>query len=211
MPRRPRARATTRRPCSVGWVDGEALVLHREGLADNPTGSFDLCRVGEALAALDRHEEALGYLSRALQRHERALRADTAALFSRLAVVEDLGRVCKSLAILGRQDAPAACSRTAAFADRIVVEPSHAFPRAFLAAAWTNMGHAYDTLAARHSASEADRRDYRFAAAERYRRSHEIWRDLKARGLVSPVDTALVTTSARDLAHAERLVMAADK
>ena len=41
----------------------EALVLHREGLADNPTGSFDLCRVGEALAALGRHEEALGYLT----------------------------------------------------------------------------------------------------------------------------------------------------
>jgi hypothetical protein len=129
----------------------------------------------------------------------------------RLAIVEDLGRVCKSLAILGRQDAPAACSRTAAFADRIVVEPSHAFPRAFLAAAWTAMGRAYDTLAARHSTPGADRRDYRFAAVERYRRSHEIWRDLKARGLVSPVDTALVTASARDLAHAERLVMAADK
>ena len=188
-----------------------ALVLHREGLADNPTSSFHLCRVGEALAALGRHEEALGYLTKALQRHERDLRADTANLFTRLAVVEDLGRVCKSLAILGRQDAPAACSRTAAFADRIVVEPSHAFPRAFLAAAWTNMGHAYDTLAARHSTPGADRRDYRFAAVERYRRSHEIWRDLKARGLVSPVDTALVTVSARDLAHAERLVMAADK
>ena len=73
------------------------------------------------------------------------------------------------------------------------------------------MGHAYDTLAARHGTPGADRRDYRFAAVERYRRSHEIWRDLKARGLVSPVDTALVTVSARDLAHAERLVMAADK
>ena len=189
----------------------ESLALHREGLVDNPAGSFDLCRVGEALAALGRHEEALGYLSRALQRHERELRADTAGLVRRLAIVEDLGRVCKSLAILGRPDAPAACSRTTAFADRIVVEPSHAFPRAFLAAAWTDMGHAYDTLAARHSTSGADRRDYRFAAVERYRRSHEIWRDLKARGLVSPVDTALVTVSARDLAHAERLVMAADK
>jgi tetratricopeptide (TPR) repeat protein/tRNA A-37 threonylcarbamoyl transferase component Bud32 len=189
----------------------EALVLHREGLADNPTGSFDLCRVGEALAALGRHEEALGYFTKALQRHERDLRADTANLFSRLAVVEDLGRVCKSLAILGREDAPAACRRTATFADRIVVEPSHAFPRAFLAAAWSDMGHAYDTLAARRTTSVADRRDYRYAAVERYHRSHEIWSDLEARGLVSPVDTGLVTASARDLAHAERVVMAADK
>ena len=100
-----------------------------------------MCRVGEALAALGRHEEALGYLRTALRRHERELRADTANLFNRLAIVEDLGRVCKSLAILGREDAPAACRRSTTFADRIVVEPGHAFPRAFLAAAWTCLRH----------------------------------------------------------------------
>jgi len=188
----------------------EALALHRENAAENPAGSF-ICRVGEALAALGRHDEALPYFTTALERHERELRADTSNLFHRLAIVEDLGRVCKSMAMLGRQDAPAACRRSTSFADRIVVEPSHAFPRAFLAAAWTEMGHAYDTLAGRHSASEADRRDYRFAAVDRYRRSHEIWKDLKALGLVSPVDTGLVTASARDLAHAEQLVIAADK
>ncbi|HEY9507408.1 MAG TPA: hypothetical protein VIQ27_15670, partial [Gemmatimonadales bacterium] len=96
-------------------------------------------------------------------------------------------------------------------ADRLVVEPTHAFPRAFLAAASTEMGRGYDTLAARHNTPEADRRDYRFAAVERYRRSHEIWQDLRARGLVSPVDTGLVTASARNLARAQRLVMAADR
>ena len=189
----------------------EALAIHREGLAQDSNSVFGRCRVGEALAALGRHEEALGDLRIALQRHERDLRADTANLFNRLAVVEDLGRVCKSLAILGRPDAPATCRRSTAFSDRIVVQPSHAFPRAFLAAAWTEMGRAYDTMAARHNISESDRRDYRFAAVERYRRSHEIWKDLSGRGLVSPVDTGLVTASARDLAHAERVVMAADQ
>jgi hypothetical protein len=73
------------------------------------------------------------------------------------------------------------------------------------------MGRAYDTLAAGHSTPGADRRDYRIAAVDRYRRSHEIWGDLNARGLVSPVDTALVTASARDLARAERVVVAADR
>jgi eukaryotic-like serine/threonine-protein kinase len=188
----------------------ESLVIHRAGLGED-SSAFGMCRVGEALAALGRHGEALGYLRTALERHERELRADTSNLFLRLAVVEDLGRVCKSLAMLGRQDAPAACRRSSAFADRIEVEPSHAFPRAFLAAAWTAMGGAYDTLAARHATPEADRRDYRLAAVERYRKSHEIWEDLNARGLVSPVDTGLVTASARDLAHAQRLVMDADK
>jgi hypothetical protein len=92
-----------------------------------------------------------------------------------------------------------------------VVEPSHAFPRAFLAAIWTGLGRAYDTLAGAPGASAADRRDYRFAAVERYQKSHEIWMDLKTRGLVSPVDTGLVSASAQNLANAERVVMAADK
>ena len=48
------------------------------------------------------------------------------------------------------------------------------------------------------------------AAVERYRRSHEIWTDLNARGLVSPVDTGLVSAADRDLANAQRVVMAAD-
>ncbi|HEY7504284.1 MAG TPA: protein kinase [Gemmatimonadales bacterium] len=188
----------------------EALVLHRENESENPRGSF-VCRVGEALAALGRHQEAIPYFITALERHERELRADTSNLFHRLAIIEDLGRVCRSSAILGRADAAAVCRRTGTFGDRIVVEASHVFPRAIIATAWTDMGRAYDTLAGRHSIPEADRRNYRFAAVERYRKSHEIWKDLETRGLVSPVDTGLVTASARDLAQAQRLVMAADK
>jgi eukaryotic-like serine/threonine-protein kinase len=184
----------------------ESLALHREGLAEDSTSSFNLCRVGEALAALGLHEEALGYLRRALRRHEQELRADTGSLFTRLAVVEDLGRVCKTVASLGRPDAPAACARTTAFAEGITVEPSHAFPRAFLAAAWSDVGEAYETMAGRPAAAAADRRNYRLAARERHSRSHEIWSDLKARGLVSPVDTGRVSAAARALARAERLV-----
>ena len=189
----------------------EALALHREGLAGDSTGSFILCRIGEALGALGRDEEALGYLRRALSRHERELRADTASLFSRLAVVEDLARVCKVLARLGRPDAPATCARTTAFAEAIQVEPEHAFPRAFLAAAWTQMGEAYEHIADRRETAAADRRRFRQAALETHRRSHRIWSDLSARGLVSPVDTGRVSTAARDAARAERLVVAMEE
>jgi tetratricopeptide (TPR) repeat protein len=189
----------------------ESLALHREGLAEDSTSSFALCRVGEALGALGRHEEALGYLSRALRKHQQELRADTVSLFSRLAVVEDMGRICKTLATLSRPDAPAACAKTTAFATAIAVEPGHAFPRAFLAAAWSDLGNAYETLAARPTASEADRRDYRLAAMERHRTSHEIWSDLSARGLVSPVDTGRVSAAARALARSKRLMAMADR
>ena len=185
----------------------EALTLHRESLAEeDSSATFSLCRVGEALAALGRHDEALGYLNQALRKHERELRADTANLFSRLAVVEDLGRICKSLASLGRPDAPAACGRTTTFATAIAVEPGHAFPRAFLAAAWSDVGAAYESLARQAGISPAMRREYRLAARDRHRRSHEIWADLSDRGLVSPVDTARVSAAERALADAQRLV-----
>ncbi len=131
----------------------ESLALHREGLAEDSTGSFNRCRVGEALAALGRHEEALGYLRSALQKHRKELRVDTASLFSRLAVLEDQGRICKSLASLGRPDAAAECGNTTAFAQAISVEPDHAFPRAFIAAAWTDMGDAYETLSRQDAAA----------------------------------------------------------
>jgi hypothetical protein len=182
----------------------EALVLHRESFAEDTTGSFQ-CQLGEALAALGRHEEALGYFTRAVRGHQRELRADTASLFNRLAVVEDLGRICKTLAVLGRPDASAACARATAFAEAISVEPSHAWPRAFLAATGTDVGTAYETLAGRPATSAADRREYRLAARKQHRKSHEIWSDLSARGLVSPVDTGRVSAAARALARAERL------
>lgn len=83
------------------------------------------------------------------------------------------------------------------------MEPDHAFPRAFLAAAWSAVGEAYETLAGGGATAPADRRGYRLAARERHRRSHEIWSDLAARGLVSPVDTGLVTAAARCQTRAE--------
>jgi eukaryotic-like serine/threonine-protein kinase len=193
----------------LGWWE-ESLAIHLERLAQD-TGPFSYCRVGEALAALGRHREALGYLQRALRKHDQELRADTADLFKRLAVLEDRGRICKSLAKLRSPDAPAACTGATGFAEGITVDPTHAFPRAFLAAAWTDMGEAYETLARDVDASSGERRNFRLAAVERHRRSREIWLDLNTRGLVSPVDTGRVSAAERALAHAQGLMAVKDQ
>ena len=50
---------------------------------------------------------------------------------------------------LGRPEAAAACGQATKFVAAIAVEPEYAFPRAFMAAAWTNVGDAYETMAAR--------------------------------------------------------------
>jgi tetratricopeptide (TPR) repeat protein len=186
----------------------EALALYRENLAENPEGSFIICRVGEALGHLGRHEDALTHFRRALRKHQQELRADTVNLIRKLAVLEDQARICETLAILGRPDGPGACGETARFAAAIAVEPDHAFPRAFIAAAWTDLGQGYEAMGAWRAVQAEDRRAYRARALDMRRRSREIWADLKARGLVSPVDTALVTESERAVARAEVLARA---
>jgi tetratricopeptide (TPR) repeat protein len=186
----------------------EALAMHREALARDPGSAF-ICRIGEALSHLGRHQEALGYYREALRRHHTQLRADTANLLRRLAVAEDDGRVCKTLAILGRDDAAAACRETSRSIGAISVEPEHAFPRAFLAAVWTTLGEAYETMAARATGSPGERQGYRAAALTMHRRSLEIWTDLQARDAVSPVDTARVGAARLAVVRLEHVLAAA--
>ena len=183
----------------------EALSLHQENLAQDSIGSFLICRVGEALDHLGRHDEALSHFRRALTRHHRELQADTASLTSKLGILEDEGRICKTLASLGRADAPAACVQASRSARGITVDSSYAFPRAFIAAAFTDVGDAYEIMAGRPRAEAADRRDWLAAALDVRQRSREIWADLTARKLVSPVDTVRVSASERALARTEQL------
>ena len=62
-------------------------------------------------------------MGRALRKHAQELRADTANLFIRLAIVEDTTRVCQVLTTLGSAEAPSACTGASRFADRIAAEP----------------------------------------------------------------------------------------
>ena len=184
----------------------EALALHRQNFAADSTGGF-VCRIGEALVELGRHEEGLGYFRRALTVHLKDLRTDTVNLFRKLAVLEDEARICKTLARLERPDAPDNCRRATSFMDAIEVEPEHAFPRAFMAAAWTNLGDAYAIMGTvmGPAAPPADRRSYRAAALEMHARSLATWTDLEARKLVSPVDTGRITAARRAVANAKAL------
>ncbi len=180
----------------------EALTLQREIVDRYPKTAF-VCRIGEALGHLGRHAEALGYYRLALERHHAELRADTANLLRRLSVAEDDGRVCKTLATLGRPDAPTACGQASQSIAKIIVDSNYAFPRALLASVWTDLGQGYETLAGRRVPSAPERGDYRTAALAMHRRSLEIWTDLEARGVLSPVDTPRVSAAHRAVLRTE--------
>jgi len=181
----------------------EALGVFQKIVAAAPNSGMNQFRVGEALGRLGRHREALEYFRRGLRFHTEDLRRDPTNLLPRLAIAGDQGWICKSLAALASAEAPAACAATAAFVDSTRVEPDHAFPRAYFAAIWFDLGEAYDTLAARGAMPAAARRADQEAALAMYRRSSEIWSDLAARRLVSPTDTVRVGAAARAVARAE--------
>jgi eukaryotic-like serine/threonine-protein kinase len=189
----------------LGRMDrwAEALERFRLFLAEDSTSGLNHFRVGEALAHLRRREEALGHFREALRIHAKELRADSANLFKRLAFAQAQSEVCQMLAGLARSNAGATCAGTASFITATPVEPTHAFPRAFFAALWSDLGEAYDTLAVRRMTPAADSRNYRMAARDMYRRSAEIWSDLKARGLVSPTDTGRLGAAERAVARSE--------
>ena len=181
----------------------ESLEIFQPALAVDPNSGLLQFWVGEVLGQLGRHREALEHFRRALRFNLQDLRADSGSLFPRLAVAGDHGWICKSLAALASPLAPAACVETASFIEATPVEADHAFPRAFFAAIWFDLGEAYDTLAARASTPAAERSAHRSAALRMYRRSSEIWTDLTARKLVSPTDTFRVTAAARAVQRAE--------
>jgi hypothetical protein len=97
----------------------------------------------------------------------------------------------------GRPEAPTTCREASQSILKITVDSSYAFPRAFLAAVWTNLGEGYETLAGRAGRSTPQHADYQRAAFLMHRRSLEIWTDLQGRGVVSPVDTSRVSAAQR--------------
>jgi hypothetical protein len=70
------------------------------------------------------------------------------------------------------------------------------------------MGQAYDSLASRLQPSTAGARRFRVAALAMYRRSSEIWTDLRDRRLVNPADTARVSAAALAVTRAEAALSA---
>ena len=185
---------------------GEALELFRNILAAEPNSGMNHFRVGEALGNLGRHHEALEHFRRALGLHTKDLRADPGNLLHRLTIAGDRCWSCKTLTALARPEAPSACAETASFVEETSVEPDHAFPRAYFAAIWFDLGEAYDRMAARPATPAGQRQAHRVAALNMYRRSNEIWSDLARRKLVSPTDTFRVSAAARAVERAKAAV-----
>jgi tetratricopeptide (TPR) repeat protein len=198
----------------------EALAIYRELLAASRADSrrdpknaiarsgiaLSLVRVGDMEMRLRRPAQALSRYRQALAIGAEQLRADSANLVKRLQLMESQAKICRALGAATPERAEAECSRAAALMNAMVLEPSNAGYRGYLAGQYSDMGQAYDSLAAHRPPSSPDGRRFRVAALEMYRRSSEIWSDLRDRGLVNPTDTGRVSAAALAVARAEAAV-----
>jgi non-specific serine/threonine protein kinase/serine/threonine-protein kinase len=176
--------------------------LARGGVAIN------LIRVGDMEVRLGRARQALSRYREAHSMAVEEFRADSNNLYKRLQVMESQARICRALGAVTPNSADAECSRAAALMNATVLDSSNAGYRGYLAGQYSDLGEAYDSLAARHPASSPDARRSRRAALDMYRRSAEIWVDLRQRRLVNPTDTARVTAATRAVARAEAALLA---
>jgi len=195
----------------------EALAIYRELLAaDSADARADpknaLARGGIAinLVRVADMETRLGRLTKALSAYRQAMamaiveyRADSANLYKRLQLMESQNKICGVLGRITPKEAEPECARAARFMNATVLEPTNAGYRGYLAGQYSEMGQAYDSLASRRSGSVAEARRFQGAALDMYRRSSEIWTDLRDRRLVNPTDTARVSAAALAVSHAE--------
>jgi hypothetical protein len=130
-------------------------------------------------------------------------RGDSGNLFKRLQLMESQNKVCGVLGTIAPKEADAECGRAARFMNATTLDPSNAGFLGYLAGQYFDMGGVYDTLASRSRASKAEVRRFREAAVDMYRRSSEIWSDLRDRRLVNPTDSGRVTAATLTLARAK--------
>ena len=194
----------------------EALAIYREGLAaDSSVARADpknaiarnglainLVRVADMQTRLGRPRQALSAYRQALAIGVEAFRADSGSLYKRFQRMESQNKICGVLGIIAPNDAVAECAKAARFMNATVLEPSNAGYRGYLAGQYSEMAQAYDSLVAR-STSSSNARQFRLAALDMYRRSSEIWTDLRNRDLVNPTDTARVSAAAAAVARAQ--------
>jgi tetratricopeptide (TPR) repeat protein len=198
----------------------EALALHRANAAGDsavlrtdPRNSaarsgvaFGQSRIGDMLVRLGRPREALPAYRQSLAIRADELRADSTNLFKRTQLIESHGRICRTLGSIAPETAGPSCATFRRMMIDTHIDPSNAGYRGYFAGAYGDLGAVYDSLASNPGTPAAEREGYRRDALDAHRRSLIIWSDMKARGIVNPVDTARVTAAARAVARAEAVL-----
>jgi serine/threonine protein kinase/tetratricopeptide (TPR) repeat protein len=168
-----------------------SLALSEELAAADPRGyrtTFSLLRIGNVLARLGEHEQALTYYRRAEVSSAAEYAADQTNLWTRGGMIEIQAFTCASLVSLGRHADERKCAETTRLIDDTQVEPTNAVIRASLARSLTVMADAFAGAAGARGVTSGDRLHRLQMARAMYQKSVAIWADMSRLGMLTSSD-----------------------
>jgi hypothetical protein len=129
---------------------------------------------------------------------------DPANLWKRTSLIDADSKLAKTLAATGRaDDALDVVRATLGLMEQTSVEPTNASIRSAFADAYAELGHARALVASSRAAAQPER--WR-AARDLFQRSHDIWTDLRDRGILSPIDQTKLHAVDQQIAKCERML-----
>ena len=153
--------------------------------------AYALIRLGDMLARLAELPQALARYRQSLELRSRDVESDPSNLWKRASLIEAHAKLAKTLAKMRDGEAAVAtCADTLALMDATTLEPTNAAIRGFFAETFGDLAEAHSTLGAAAAPTTPERAEHQRRACELYRRSGEIWQDMRTRGIFSDADTA---------------------
>jgi non-specific serine/threonine protein kinase/serine/threonine-protein kinase len=169
--------------------------------------AYALIRVGDMESTLGHGGRALAGYHRSLALRAADVKKDPVNLWKRSSLIEAHAKITKALAREGRrQAADAEAAEAVALMDKTAVEPTNAAFRSFFADTYADLGEAQVTLARHVETPTTESGEHWRAAREAYRRSLDVWQDLRQRGSVTQIDRAKPEAVAAALAQCDRML-----
>jgi tetratricopeptide (TPR) repeat protein len=170
---------------------------------------YAILRVGELLAALGENPPALAHFRRAKALRLTEVKGDPTNLWKRAALIEVHAKLAKTLAVTGQAaEALAESHLTRTLMEGTEVEPTNVMYRAFFAGTYADLGEARVTLGSAGGIPSRAQAEHWRAARAMYARSLEIWKDLKARGIMGKIDEGKLDETAKAIAECDRRLAA---
>jgi non-specific serine/threonine protein kinase/serine/threonine-protein kinase len=163
--------------------------------------AYALIRIGDMLDKLREFPQALAHYRQSLELRREDVQGDPANLWKRASLIEAHAKIAKTLAGTDETQAALAESQeTLALMEKTTLEPTNAAIRGFFADTFADLGEAHSMLAALGGAGSSDQRRI---ACNLYRRSLEIFQDLRQRAILSAADLAKPETIARKMSECD--------
>ena len=144
--------------------------------------AYGLRRVGDLQLVLGSTADSITNLHRTQSILSEDVKADPTSLWKRSSLIGTQSRICILLAKSGQAEkAKTECTLTFSLMEQTKLEPTNAADRSLFADSYFDLGEAYSMLAVKKSRDSQERQ----TACQMYRRSLEIWQDLKHRGIIS--------------------------